>query len=123
MDKNSKIYVAGHKGLVGSALVRALERQGFKNLVFRTHQELDLIRQADVEAFFKKEKPDVVFLAAARVGGILANETYQAEFIYENLAVQANVLEAAYRNGCKELLFMGSSCIYPNDKSVAIKES
>ncbi len=123
MNKNSKIYVAGHKGLVGSALLRALQKQGYNNLVYRTHQELELTRQTDVDSFFQKEKPDVVFLAAARVGGILANETYQAEFIYDNLMVQANVLEAAYRNGCKELLFMGSSCIYPNNKSVAIKET
>ncbi len=123
MDKNSKIYVAGHKGLVGSALVRGLQRQGYNNLVYRTHKELELTRQADVDAFFQKEKPEVVFLAAARVGGILANETYQAEFIYDNLMVQANVLESAYRNGCKELLFMGSSCIYPNNKTVAIKET
>lgn len=123
MNKKSKIYVAGHKGLVGSALARGLQRQGYNNLVYRTHKELELTRQADVDAFFQKEKPDVVFLAAARVGGILANETYQAEFIYDNLMVQANVLEAAYRNGCKELLFMGSSCIYPNNKTVAIKET
>ena len=123
MDKNSKIYVAGHKGLVGSALMRHLTAQGYNNLTYRTHQELDLIRQDATEAFFHQEKPDVVFLAAARVGGILANETYQADFIYENLVVQANVLESAQKNGVKELLFMGSSCIYPNDKSVAIKES
>ena len=123
MDKNSKIYVAGHKGLVGSALVRVLTAQGYNNLVYRTHQELDLIRQADAETFFQKEKPDVVFMAAARVGGIWANETYQAEFIYENLVVQANVMEGARKSGVQELLFMGSSCIYPNDKMVAIKET
>ena len=123
MDLHSKIYVAGHKGLVGSALVRALQKEGHDNLVYRTRQELDLIRQGDVEAFFAKERPDVVFLAAARVGGIWANENYQAEFIYQNLMVQCNILESAFRNGVKELLFMGSSCIYPNDKTVAIKES
>jgi GDP-L-fucose synthase len=123
MEKNSKIYVAGHRGLVGSALVRSLQRQGFHNLIYRTRQELDLSRQTDVETFFKAEHPDCVFLAAARVGGIWANETYQAEFIYENLIVQANVMEAAYRNGVREFLFMGSSCIYPNDKNVAIHES
>ncbi len=123
MDKKSKIYVAGHKGLVGSALVRCLEAHGYDNLVVRTHAELDLVRQAAVDAFFQKENPDVVFLAAARVGGILANESFQAEFIYNNLVIQANVLEAAYRGGAKELLFMGSSCIYPNDKNVAIKET
>ncbi len=109
MEKNSKIYVAGHRGLVGSALVRCLKSRGYNNLVFRTHAELDLVRQAEVDAFFQKEKPDVVILAAARVGGILANESFQAEFIYNNLVIQANVLEAAYRNGAKELLFMGSS--------------
>jgi len=123
MDKNSKIYVAGHKGLVGSALVRALERQGYKNLVYRTRAEMDLERQEPVEAFFKKERPDVVFLAAAKVGGIWANETYQAEFIYDNTVIQANVINAAYQNGVKELLFLGSSCIYPNDKDRPIKES
>jgi GDP-L-fucose synthase len=123
MQKNSKIYVAGHRGLVGSALVRGLQRHGYHNLIYRTRQELDLSRQAEVETFFKVERPDCVFLAAARVGGIWANETYQAEFIYENLIVQANVMEAAYRHGVREFLFMGSSCIYPNDKNVAIHES
>jgi GDP-L-fucose synthase len=123
MNKQSKIYVAGHRGLVGSALVRILPQHGYDHLVYRTRQELDLSRQTDVEAFFKSERPDCVFLAAARVGGIWANENFQAEFIYENLIVQANVLEAAFRNGVRELLFMGSSCIYPNDKSGAIHES
>src|ERR1700722_16964794 len=116
VDKKSKIYVAGHRGLAGSTLVRSLRAQGYDNLVYRTHQELDLIRQADVEAFFQKEKPDAVFLAAAKVGGILANETYQADFIYQNLTVQSNIMQAAYQSGVKELLFLGSSCIYPNDK-------
>ncbi len=123
MDKSSKIYVAGHRGLVGGALVRRLEGQGYRNLVYRTRQELDLIRQDKVEAFFRDEKPDVVFLAAARVGGIHANNTYPGEFIYENLIVQVNVLEAAYRNGAEELLYLGSSCIYPNDRLTPIKET
>lgn len=123
MDQKSKIYVAGHQGLVGSALVRALQKQGYHNLVYRSHAELELMNQKSVEDFFEKERPDCVFLAAARVGGIWANETYQAEFIYENLMVQCNVLQAAYKSGVKEFLFLGSSCIYPNDKSVAIQES
>ena len=123
MNHDSKIYVAGHAGLVGSALVRRLRAQGYTNLVYRTHSELDLERQGETEAFFKMEHPDVVFLAAARVGGIHANNTYPAEFIYQNLLVQNNVIHSAWKAGVKELLFLGSSCIYPNDKSVAIKES
>jgi len=123
MNKDSKIYVAGHAGLVGSALVRRLREHGYTNLVCRTHAELDLERQGETEAFFKMEHPDVVFLAAARVGGIHANNTYPAEFIYQNLLVQNNVIHSAWKAGVKELLFLGSSCIYPNDKSVAIKES
>jgi len=108
-----KIYVAGHQGLVGSAIVRALQSQGQGNLLTRTHAALDLINQAAVNAFFAEEKPDQVYLAAAKVGGIHANNTYPADFIYENLMVQANVTEAAFRNGVKKLLFLGSSCIYP----------
>jgi GDP-L-fucose synthase len=108
-----KIYVAGHQGLVGSAIVRALQSQGQSNLLTRTHAALDLINQAAVNAFFAEEKPDQVYLAAAKVGGIHANNTYPADFIYENLMVQANVTEAAFRNGVKKLLFLGSSCIYP----------
>lgn len=123
MNKDSKIYVAGHAGLVGSALVRRLRAQGYANLVYRTHAELDLERQGETEAFFKMEHPDVVFLAAARVGGIHANNTHPAEFIYQNLLVQNNVIHSAWKAGVKELLFLGSSCIYPNNKSVAIKES
>ncbi len=123
MKTDSKIYVAGHQGLVGSALVRSLKRQGFMNLVYKTHSELDLLRQGDTEAYFKMEHPDVVFLAAARVGGIYANNTYPAEFIYENLLIQNNLIHSAWKAGVKELLFLGSSCIYPNDKSVAIKET
>jgi len=113
MNKNTKIYVAGHRGLVGSAIVRALTSQGFENLIFRTSAELNLCRQAEVEAFFAEEKPDYVFLAAAKVGGIYANDTYPADFIRDNIQIQTNVIDAAYRNGVKRLLFLGSSCIYP----------
>jgi GDP-L-fucose synthase len=109
----SKIYVAGHRGMVGSAIVRALKSQGQTNFVVRTHVELDLIDQQAVRYFFEAEKPDQVYLAAAKVGGIHANNTYPAEFIYQNLMVQANVIDAAFRNGVQKLLFLGSSCIYP----------
>jgi GDP-L-fucose synthase len=109
----AKIYVAGHRGMVGSAIVRALQSQGESDLVMRTHAELDLTDQAAVNAFFAEEKPDQVYLAAAKVGGIHANNTYPAEFIYQNLMVQANAIDAAFRNGVKKLLFLGSSCIYP----------
>jgi len=108
-----KIYVAGHRGMVGSAIVRVLQSQGDNKLVARTHAELDLSNQAAVQVFFAEEKPDHVYLAAAKVGGIHANNTYPADFIYQNLMVQANVIEAAFRNGVKKLLFLGSSCIYP----------
>jgi GDP-L-fucose synthase len=108
-----KIYVAGHRGMVGSAIVRTLEQQGQTNFVTRTHAELDLTNQAAVQAFFEKEKPTQVYLAAAKVGGILANNTYPAEFIYQNLMMQANVIDAAFKNGVQKLLFLGSSCIYP----------
>lgn len=113
MDKSSKIYVAGHRGLVGSAIVRKLNDEGYEKLVFRTHQELDLTRQDSVERFFKQERPEYVFLAAAKVGGILANSTYPAEFIYSNLMVETCVIHSAYIYGVKKLLFLGSSCIYP----------
>ena len=109
----AKIYVAGHRGMVGGAIVRALQSQGHSDLVTRTHAELDLTNQAAVRAFFAQEKPDQVYLAAAKVGGIHSNNTYPADFIYQNLMVQANVVEAAFRNGIKKLLFLGSSCIYP----------
>ncbi|MCX8016892.1 MAG: GDP-L-fucose synthase [Rhodocyclaceae bacterium] len=122
MEKGAKIYIAGHRGLVGSALVRRLEAQGYTNLLTRTHAELDLTRQAEVEAFFAAEKPDFVFLAAAKVGGIHANATYPAEFIYQNLAIQTNVIHAAYRAGVKRLLFLGSSCIYPKHAPQPLKE-
>ena len=111
--KNQKIYVAGHRGMVGSAIVRNLQAQGYTNIVTRTHAELDLTNQAQVAAFFEAQKPDQVYLAAAKVGGIHANNTFPAEFIYENLMVQNNVIHQAFLNGVKKLLFLGSSCIYP----------
>jgi len=113
MTQSNKIYVAGHRGMVGSAIVRVLKNQGQTNLVMRTHAELDLTDQQAVRHFFETEKPDQVYLAAAKVGGIHANNTYPAEFIYQNLMVQANVIDAAFRNGVQKLLFLGSSCIYP----------
>ena len=113
MDKQAKIYVAGHRGLVGSAIVRELHRQGYENLVLRTSQELDLRQQSAVETFFAQEKPEYVILAAARVGGIQANNTYRAEFIYDNLMIEANIIHSAYLNQVEKLLFLGSSCIYP----------
>lgn len=122
MEKDSKIYVAGHRGLVGSAIVRALQKQGFKNLVLKTRDELDLTNQQAVEDFFAKEKPKFVFLAAAKVGGIMANKTYPADFIYENLVIQNNIIHAAYKNSVKKLLFLGSSCIYPRLAPQPIKE-
>ncbi len=112
-DLQQKIYIAGHRGMVGSAIVRELERQGYTNLIYRTHQELDLTNQVAVTHFFETEKPDQVYLAAAKVGGIYANNTYPAQFIYENLIVQINVIHQAFLSGVKKLLFLGSSCIYP----------
>ena len=122
MEKDGKIYVAGHKGLVGSAIVRKLSSEGYSDLITRSHKELDLTRQADVEAFFRSERPGYVFLAAARVGGILANNTYPAEFIYENLMIQGNVIHESYRARVKKLLFLGSSCIYPRDCPQPMRE-
>ena len=113
MEKNSKIYVAGHRGMVGSAIVRELQRQGYGNLVTRTHAELDLTRQEAVEAFFAAERQEYVFLAAAKVGGIVANRDALADFMYENMILEMNVIHAAWKNGCKKLEFLGSSCIYP----------
>ena len=113
MDRNSKIYIAGHKGMVGSAVARYLQKKDFDNLVFRTSSELDLTRQADVEHFFMTERPEYVFLAAARVGGILANSTYRAEFIYINLQIQNNIINSAWKTEVKKLLFFSSSCVYP----------
>ena len=122
MDKIAKIYVAGHRGLVGSALLRQMKVQGYDNILSRTHAELDLTHQISVANFFKVEQPDYVILAAAKVGGIHANNTYPAEFIHENLAIQTNVIHQAYLSGVKRLLFLGSSCIYPKDCPQPIKE-
>ncbi|MBP9218032.1 MAG: GDP-L-fucose synthase [Sterolibacterium sp.] len=122
MDKHAKIYVAGHRGLVGSAIVRALYAQGYDNLLLRSHAELDLMEQAPVRAFMEAERPDYIFLAAAKVGGIHANNSYPAEFIHSNLAVQTNVLHEAWRAGVQHLLFLGSSCIYPRNCPQPIKE-
>jgi len=122
MQKNERIFVAGHKGLVGSAIVRKLQAEGYPNLILRSHKELDLMRQAEVEAFFRREKPEYVFLVAAKVGGILANNTYPATFIYENLLIESNVIHSAYAAGTKKLLFLGSSCIYPRDCAQPMKE-
>ncbi len=120
--KNSKIYVAGHRGLVGSALIRKLQSEGFTNILCRTHAELDLTRQDSVEAFFKEEKPEYVFLAAAKVGGIWGNNMYPAEYIYNNLTIQNNIIQASYINNVKKLLFLGSSCIYPKHCPQPMKE-
>jgi GDP-L-fucose synthase len=122
MDKNAKIYIAGHRGLVGSALVRNLQAAGYTNLLVRTHAELDLTNQAATTAFFETEKPDYVFLAAAKVGGILANNIYPAEFIRDNLVIQTNIIHAAYLNQVKRLMFLGSSCIYPKLAPQPMKE-
>ena len=122
MNKSDKIYVAGHRGMVGSSILRKLQREGYDNFVWRTSKELDLRNQAIVHAFFEKEKPDYVFLAAAKVGGILANNTYRAEFLYDNLMIQSNVIHAAYQNHAKKLLFLGSSCIYPKMAPQPLKE-
>lgn len=122
MNKGSKIYVAGHRGMVGSAIVRKLQAEGFTNIVTRSSAELNLVRQEDVERFFAKEKPDYVFLAAAKVGGIHANNVYRGQFIYENLMIQNNVIHSAYMNGAKKLLFLGSTCIYPKMAPQPLKE-
>jgi GDP-L-fucose synthase len=122
MNKKDKIYVAGHRGMVGSAIVRKLEAEGYTNILSRTFSELDLKVQAEVEAFFKEEKPDYVFLAAAKVGGIVANNTYRAEFLYDNLMIQNNVIHQSYVHGVKKLLFLGSSCIYPKLAPQPLKE-
>ena len=123
MNSQPKIYIAGHRGMVGSAIMRNLQGQGYQNIITRTHVELDLINQAAVADFFQKEKPDQVYLAAAKVGGIYANNTFPAEFIYENLMVQANVIHQAFVSGVKKLLFLGSSCIYPRLAEQPMKES
>ncbi|MDO8722212.1 MAG: NAD-dependent epimerase/dehydratase family protein, partial [Syntrophales bacterium] len=122
MEKNSRIYIAGHRGMVGSALLRKLLDEGYNNIVTRTSEGLDLRRQAEVETFFEKERSDYVFLAAAKVGGILANNTYKAEFIYDNIMIAANVINSAYKYGVKKLLNLGSSCIYPKFAPQPMKE-
>lgn len=122
MQTSSRIYVAGHRGMVGSAIVRRLQAEGYGNLVLRTRKELDLTDQQAVDAFFAVERPEFVFLAAAKVGGIHANDTYPAEFLRDNLAIQTNVIHSAWKHGAKKLLFLGSSCIYPRDCSQPIKE-
>ena len=123
MQKDSKIYVAGHRGMVGSAIVRELQSQGYTNIITRTHAELDLTRQDQVERFFAEEKPEYVFLAAAKVGGIIANSTALADFMYDNMILEMNVIHAAWQNGCKKLEFLGSSCIYPRMAPQPMKES
>lgn len=122
MQKKSKIYVAGHRGMVGSAILRELNRQGYGNIVVRTHAGLDLTRQNEVEAFFAAEKPEYVFLAAAKVGGIMANQSAPADFMYHNMILEMNVIHAAWKNGCKKLEFLGSSCIYPRMAPQPMKE-
>lgn len=122
MDKSAKVYVAGHRGLVGSAIVRALEREGYRNIICRTSSELDLRQQSAVNDFWATEKPEFVFLAAAKVGGILANSSYPADFIYDNLAIETNIIHAAHRFQAKKLLFLGSSCIYPKFAPQPMKE-
>lgn len=123
MEKLDKIYIAGHSGMVGSAIVRALHEKGFTNLIYRSSKELDLRNQATVQSFFEKEKPQFVFLAAAKVGGIVANNTYRAQFLYDNLMIASNVIHASYVSGVTKLLFLGSSCIYPKMAAQPLKES
>ena len=123
MQKDSKIYVAGHRGMVGSAIIRELRRQGYNNIITRTHSELNLCRQEDVERFFAEEKPEYVFLAAAKVGGIVANSEALADFMYDNMMLEMNVIHAAWQNGCKKLEFLGSSCIYPRLAPQPMQES
>lgn len=122
MQKNEKIYVAGHQGMVGSALIRKLQALGYSNIITATHQELDLTNQAETNTFFERYKPDYVFVAAAKVGGIYANNTYKAQFLYENLMIATNTIHAAYKSGVKKLMFLGSSCIYPKYAPQPMKE-
>ncbi|HVS95262.1 MAG TPA: GDP-L-fucose synthase [Puia sp.] len=122
MKPTEKVYIAGHRGMVGSAICRRLQKEGFTDIVTRTSSDLDLRNQAAVRDFFAKERPDYIFLAAARVGGIMANNTYRAEFLYDNLLIESNIIDAAYRNGAKKLLFLGSSCIYPKMAPQPLKE-
>ena len=123
MDKKSKIFVAGHRGMVGSAILRELKRQGYTNIITRTHSELDLCRQSNVEAFFESEKPEYVFLAAAKVGGIVANQNALADFMWENMILEMNVINSSWKNGCKKLEFLCSSCIYPRMAPQPMKEN
>lgn len=123
MEKNSKIFVAGHRGMVGSAIVRQLEKEGYTNIITRTHQKLDLCRQDAVEKFFAEEKPEYVFLGAAKVGGIMANASALADFMYDNMILEMNVIHEAWKNDCKKLMFLGSSCIYPRMAEQPMKES
>ena len=123
MEKTSKIYVAGHTGMVGSAIVRELQKQGYSNIITKSHAELDLMNQQDVNDFFAQEKPEYVFLAAAKVGGIMANSSYPADFLYNNMMIEMNVIHASFVNQCKKLLFLGSSCIYPKFADQPIVES
>ena len=122
MDKDSKIYVAGHSGMVGSSIVRQLKKEGYNNIIVRTHKELDLIRQAEVEMFFKEEKPEYVFFAASKVGGIIANSEAMADFLFENTVMEMNVINSAFKNSCKKLEFLSSSCVYPKLATQPIKE-
>ncbi len=122
IGNKSKLYIAGHRGMVGSAIKRKFEFEGYENIVTRTHSELDLTRQSDVEKFFEQERPEYVILAAAKVGGILANNTYRAEFIYDNLMIQSNIINSAYKHDVKKLLFLGSSCIYPKFAPQPLRE-
>lgn len=122
LQKNTKIYVAGHNGMVGSAITRKLQSEGYENIITRSFEELDLTRQEQVEKFFEEEKPEVVIIAAAKVGGILANDTFRAEFIYDNLMIEANIIHAAYKNNVEKLIFLGSSCIYPKFAPQPMKE-
>ncbi len=122
MDKKDRIYIAGHRGMVGSAIKKKLEQEGFNNLLYKTSAELDLRNQSAVDSFFKLEKPDYVFLAAAKVGGILANDTFRADFIYENLMIETNIIHASWKAGVKKLMFLGSSCIYPKFAPQPLKE-
>ena len=122
MQQTDKIYIAGHRGMVGSAILRRLQQEGFQNIIYRTSKELDLRNQLEVQAFFRQEQPDYVFLAAAKVGGILANNTYRGEFIYDNLMIQNNVIHSSYQHGVKKLMFLGSSCIYPKLAPQPLKE-
>ena len=122
MDKNSKIYIAGHNGMVGSAILNLLKLEGFRNIIVKSSTDLDLRNQNEVKVFFEKENPEFVFLAAAKVGGILANNSYKAEFLYDNMMIQNNVIHHAYKSGVKKLLFLGSSCIYPKMAAQPLKE-